>query len=71
LKHSASSIDDQLDLVILTGLELRPVFYETANRELGISLVDSGDRDHARQSRQANVASGTRMTGHDAAGDDA
>ncbi|SRR6266852_2302062 len=70
LNHSASTIDDELDVIILTGLELRPVLYETSNRELSISLVNSGDRDNARQSRQADLTSRAGVTRQDAAGDD-
>ena len=70
MNYSACTIDDQLDLVILTGLELRPVLDETANRQLTISVVNSDYRDGARQSRQADLTLRTGMTGHDAAGDD-
>jgi hypothetical protein len=70
LNHSASTIDDEQDVLILAGLELRPVLYETANRQLGIALVNSGDRDDASQSRQADFTSRARMTRQDAASDD-
>src|SRR5579859_5040205 len=68
LDNTPRSIDDDIDLRVLAGLELRSVLYHAPECQLRAPFLDLVDRDDTPESGQTNVALCVRVACQNAGG---